>query len=106
MQGNNIEQLHEQVLQALRTVYDPEIPINIYELGLIYKVDIDPQGVVNVQMTLTTPSCPEAQSLPAAVESAIRSIDCVVDVNLELVWDPPWTKERMSEEARMVLGIF
>lgn len=102
----NKELLHQQVIQALRTVYDPEIPINIYELGLIYSVDIDDAGIVAIKMTLTTPNCPEAQSLPAAVESAIRSIDCVVDVQLELVWEPPWTKENMSEEARLVLGIF
>lgn len=108
MQKNklDIEQLREQVIQAIRTVYDPEIPINIYELGLIYDIDIDQQGIVSVKMTLTTPACPEAQSLPATIESVIRSIDCVVDVKLELVWDPPWTKDRMSEETRMVLGIF
>lgn len=98
--------LHEQVLQAIKTVYDPEIPVNIYDLGLIYNVEVNEEGMVNVKMTLTAPTCPEAQNLPASVESAIRSVDWVVDVNLELVWDPPWTKEMMSEEARMLLGFF
>lgn len=102
----NTEALQEQVIQAIKTVYDPEIPINIYELGLIYDVQVDEQGIVYIKMTLTTPTCPEAQSLPANVESVIRGIDCIVDVKLELVWEPPWTKDRMSEEARMVLGIF
>ncbi|CAM4444768.1 MAG: Fe-S protein maturation auxiliary factor SufT [Legionellaceae bacterium] len=100
------EELRNQVIEAIRTVYDPEIPINIYELGLIYAIDIDASNIVSIKMTLTTPFCPEAQTLPANVESVIRSLNWVVDVKLELVWDPPWTKENMSEEARMVLGIF
>lgn len=98
--------LREQVIQALKTVYDPEIPVNIYDLGLIYKVEVDGQNVVFIQMTLTAPTCPEAQNLPASAEAAVRSIDVVNDVKLEMVWDPPWTKEKMSEEARLLLGIF
>jgi FeS assembly SUF system protein len=100
------ESLKADIIQALRTVYDPEIPINIYELGLIYEINITPPGNVAIKMTLTTPNCPEAQSLPASIEAAVRSVERVVDVSLELVWDPPWTKDNMSEEARLLLGIF
>lgn len=102
----NTEKRHEQVIQALRTVYDPEIPVNIYDLGLIYHIDVTEAAVVNIQMTLTAPTCPEAQTIPGMVEGAIRSIDWVVDVTVELVWEPIWTKENMSEEARLLLGIF
>jgi FeS assembly SUF system protein len=98
--------LKNEIIQALRTVYDPEIPINIYELGLIYEINITPPGIVAIKMTLTTPNCPEAQTLPGMVEAAARSVERVVDVSLELVWDPPWTKDNMSEEARLLLGIF
>lgn len=100
------EALKEQVIAAIRTVYDPEIPVNIYDLGLIYKVEVDRTATVYVDMTLTSPSCPEAQSLPATVEEVIRSIPQVNDVKLELVWDPPWTKDRMSEETKLLLGMF
>ncbi|MFU8798048.1 MAG: iron-sulfur cluster assembly protein, partial [Gammaproteobacteria bacterium] len=91
-QNFDAESLKADVVQALRTVYDPEIPINIYELGLIYEITITPPGNVAIKMTLTTPNCPEAQTLPSMVESAARSVERVVDVSLELVWDPPWTK--------------
>ncbi len=100
------ESLKNDVIQSIRTVYDPEIPINIYDLGLIYEINITPPGIVAVKMTLTTPSCPEAQTIPGMVESVVRAIDRVVDVSIELVWDPPWTKDNMSEEARLLLGMF
>jgi FeS assembly SUF system protein len=101
-----IDQLRTKVLAAIRTVYDPEIPVNIYDLGLIYKVEVNANAEVYVEMTLTSPTCPEAQSLPSTVIDAVRSIDEVNDVKLELVWDPPWTKDRMSEETKMLLGVF
>lgn len=97
--------LETDVIQAIRTVYDPEIPINVYELGLIYHIVIEPPGIVSVQMTLTTPNCPEAQTLPSAVAAAIKAVERVVDVHIELVWDPPWTKERIPEEMRLLLGM-
>lgn len=100
------DQLREQAIAALRSVYDPELPVNIYDLGLIYKVDVSEDGVVSIDMTLTTPSCPEAQSLPAQAEEAVRGIPEVSDVILELVWDPPWSKDLLSEEVKMLLGIY
>lgn len=102
----DMQTLRTDIIAALKTVYDPEIPVNIYDLGLIYKIDITPPGHVHVQMTLTTPNCPEAQNIPSMVEAVVRSVECVVDVQIELVWEPPWTKENMSEEARLVLGMF
>ncbi|MCD6047970.1 MAG: putative metal-sulfur cluster biosynthetic enzyme [Gammaproteobacteria bacterium] len=98
--------LRQKVIAALRTVYDPEIPVNIYELGLIYRVEVDEDNNVSIDMTLTTPSCPEAQNLPASVEAAVQDVPEVKSVKVELVWDPPWDKDRMSEEVKMVLGIF
>ena len=98
--------LEGKAKDALRTVYDPEIPINIYELGLIYELQVEPTGQVNVKMTLTAPGCPEAQSLPLRVEQVIREIPGVSGVNVEIVWDPPWTLQKMSEAARLQLGIF
>ncbi len=97
--------LEERVLAALRTVYDPEIPINIHELGLIYDLKISPEGAVAVQMTLTTPACPVAGALPGQVEEKIRTVPGVTSARVELVWDPPWSKERMSEEAQLQLGL-
>ena len=99
------EKLKEQVKEALRTIYDPEIPVNIYDLGLIYSVEIDASGVVNVQMTLTAPGCPVAQTFPGVVECAVKCVPGVVDAHVELVWDPPWTKDRMSEAALLQLGL-
>jgi FeS assembly SUF system protein len=93
------------VIEALKNVYDPEIPVNIYELGLIYGLDITPDGSVLVRMTLTTPSCPVAGSLPGEVEGVIRSIAGVTDCEVELVWDPPWTPEKLSEAAKLELGL-
>lgn len=100
------EAIKAQIIQVLRTVYDPEIPVNIYDLGLIYQIDVDDKYKVHVQMTLTAPSCPEAQTLPALVEANIRSIEEINEVQVELVWEPPWTRERMSEDARLLLGMF
>ena len=97
--------LQGKVMAALRLVYDPEIPVNIYDLGLIYGIDVDPQTkAVRVRMTLTAPGCPVAGSLPGEVESRIRAIPKVTDAKVELVWDPPWSKERMSEDALLQLG--
>ena len=97
--------LKDHVLAALKKVYDPEMPVNIYELGLIYALDVDAQGQAAIRMTLTAPNCPVAGSLPAEVERAARSVTGVTGVKLELTFDPPWSKDRMSEAARLALGI-
>ena len=97
--------LEQQIIDALRGVYDPEIPINIYDLGLIYGIDIDENKVVKIEMTLTTPGCPVAQTFPGTVECAVKCVDSVKDVHVELVWDPPWTKDRMTEDALLSLGL-
>lgn len=97
--------LKDQVIAALRTVYDPEMPVDIYELGLIYGLEADAEGRVAIRMTLTAPNCPVAGSLPAEVERAVRAVPGVNDVQLELTFDPPWSKERMSEAAKLALGI-
>jgi FeS assembly SUF system protein len=99
--------LKDQVVAALKTVYDPEMPINIYELGLIYDVAVDDAAVgeVAIRMTLTAPNCPVAGSLPAEVERAIRAVPGVAGVKLDLTFDPPWSKDRMSEAAKLALGI-
>jgi FeS assembly SUF system protein len=96
----------EKVIDVLRSIYDPEIPVNIYDLGLIYQIDVSPQdNSVHVKMTLTAPGCPVAGSLPGEVQQKIETISNVPRATVELVWDPPWTKDRMSEEARLELGI-
>jgi FeS assembly SUF system protein len=97
--------LQDQVVTALRKVFDPEMPVNIYELGLIYHCSVDAEGQVALRMTLTAPNCPVAGTLPGEVERAVRAVPGVTDVKLELVFDPPWTKARMSEAARLALGI-
>jgi len=97
--------LRERVEAALRTVYDPEIPVNIYELGLIYELDVTELGAVNIRMTLTAPNCPAAGAMPAEVEAKVCAVDGVTSANVELVWDPPWDKSRMSEAARLELGL-
>ena len=97
--------LKDQIVDALRGVFDPEIPVNIYDLGLIYALDIDSEGDVRVQMTLTAPGCPVAQTFPATVEQAVRAVPGVKDAAVELVWDPPWSSERMSEAAKLQLGM-
>ncbi len=96
----------DAVIAACGTVYDPEIPVNIYELGLVYAIDIAPEGRVRVEMTLTAPGCPSAQELPEQVRDAIMAIPGVADASVETVWDPPWDPSRMSEEARLQLNMF
>lgn len=98
--------IREQVIAALRAVYDPEIPVNIYELGLIYRIDVDAAGTVDVEMTLTSPACPVAGSLPGEVEAKVRGVPGVTEARIELVWDPPWDKDMMSEAAKLQLGFF
>lgn len=97
--------LYEQVVAALRTVYDPEIPVNIYDLGLIYGLDIDAERHVRLQMTLTAPGCPVAQTFPATVQQTIEAVPGVKSAEVELVWDPPWSRERMTQEAMLQLGM-
>ena len=97
--------LKEKVIKEIKKIYDPEIPVNIYELGLIYKIEIIDEKKVNIDMTLTTPNCPVAESLPKMVKNNILQIDGVSDVDLNLVWDPPWTKDKMSEAAKLELNL-
>jgi FeS assembly SUF system protein len=97
--------LKDQIVAALKKVYDPEMPVNIYELGLIYGLDVDDAGRAAVRMTLTAPNCPVAGTLPGEVERAVRGVPGVTDVKLELTFDPPWSKDRMSEAAKLALGI-
>jgi FeS assembly SUF system protein len=99
-------ELRPQVMEALRTVYDPEIPVNITELGLIYDVLVDAEAKVGIRMTLTAPACPAAQTLPGEVREKAAQVPGVTDAKVEVVWDPPWTKERMSEAAKLQLGLF
>ncbi len=101
--ANNLEQA---IIDALKTVYDPEIPVDIYELGLIYGIDIREDGVVGIRMTLTSPMCPVAESLPLEVQEKVIQVEGVTDVDLEVVFDPPWNKTMMSEEARFNLDMF
>ena len=98
--------LTDEIVGALKTVYDPEIPADIYELGLIYKVDIDDDRMVNIDMTLTTPNCPSAAELPAQVENAVAGVPGVREAKVNIVWDPPWDPSRMSDEARTVLNMW
>jgi len=93
------------LIEALREIHDPEIPVNIYDLGLIYRLDVLTEGKVEVDMTLTAPACPVAGTLPRMVENAIRQVPGVTTAHVELVWDPPWTRDRMSEEAQLQLGV-
>ena len=105
MSDSATEPLRERLIEALRTVHDPEIPVNIYDLGLIYRLDVDAQGVVEVEMTLTAPACPVAGVLPPEVGRVIDAVPGVTDATVRLVWDPPWSQERMSEEAQLQLGL-
>jgi FeS assembly SUF system protein len=98
-------QIEKLVIDGLQTVYDPEIPVNIYELGLIYGVAVEPSGVVTIRMTLTAAGCPAAQSLPQEVEERARAVPGVTDVKVDVVFDPPWDQSRMSEAARLELGL-
>jgi FeS assembly SUF system protein len=98
--------LEGRVIAALRTVYDPEIPVNIFDLGLVYALDVDEAaGKVQICMTLTAPGCPVAQTFPATVEAAVEAVEGVNEARVDLVWDPPWSKDRMSEAARLDLGM-
>ena len=101
-----LAELRPPVLKALSTVFDPEIPVNIYDLGLIYDVIVDATGTVGIRMTLTAPACPAAQFLPRQVRDAVMAVPGVTDVKLDVVWDPPWDRDRMSEAAKLQLGMF
>lgn len=103
---HDFEALKEEIIKQLRTVFDPEIPVNIYDLGLIYDIKIDEKYHVHIQMTLTSPGCPVAQTFPLAVENSVKQVKNVEECMVELVWEPPWTQERMTEAARLELGLF
>jgi len=98
--------LKDEIVAALKTCYDPEIPVDIYELGLIYEINVDDDANVEIKMTLTSPACPVAGSLPGEVQTKAQSVPGVRGVNVELVWDPPWDKDMMTEEAQLQLGFF
>jgi FeS assembly SUF system protein len=100
------EALKPAILDAIRTVFDPEIPVNILELGLVYDVIVDAAGVAGVRMTLTAPGCPAAQSLPVEVAQKVKAVPGVTDAKVDVVWDPPWTKDRMSDAAKLQLGLW
>ena len=97
--------IKNQVIEEIKKIYDPEIPVNIYELGLIYKIEVDEKNKVNIDMTLTSPNCPVAESLPNEVKDNIKKLEGVSDVNLNLVWEPPWDKDKMSEAAKLELNL-
>jgi FeS assembly SUF system protein len=99
-------ELKPRIIEAVSTVYDPEIPVNIFELGLIYDILVDAAGRVGIRMTLTAPACPAAQTLPVEVASKIRQVPGVTDVSVDVVWDPPWSKDRMSDAAKLQLGLW
>ena len=101
-----MNELKDKVINVIKKIYDPEIPVNIYDLGLIYKTDIDKNRKVLIEMTLTSPNCPVAESLPNSVKDNIMEIEEVTDVELKLVWDPPWTKDKMSEAAKLELNLW
>ncbi len=104
--ADEMARLTDEIVGALKTVYDPEIPADIYELGLIYKVDIDDDRMVKIDMTLTTPNCPSAAELPVQVENAVAGVPGVREAKVNIVWDPPWDPSRMSDEARAVLNMW
>ena len=105
MSKNKDEQLRNDIVRALRTVHDPEIPVNIYDLGLVYNIEFDDAGSVQILMTLTSPACPVAGMLVTQVENKVKAVEAVSDAHVELVWDPPWTVDRMSEAARLDLNL-
>jgi FeS assembly SUF system protein len=108
-EGGGIEEHvpdEESVIAAIASVYDPEIPVNIYELGLIYAIDLHRDGSVHIEMTLTAPNCPSAQELPVQVQEAVRAVAGVTKAEVEIVWDPPWDMSRMSDDARLALNMF
>jgi FeS assembly SUF system protein len=100
----NIEQVKEKIIEELQTIFDPELPVNIYDLGLIYKIDVSEKGYAQITMTLTAPSCPAAQSLPVEVDNKVREVEGVTDVNVMITWTPKWEKSMMSEVAAFELG--
>jgi FeS assembly SUF system protein len=104
--SDELARLTDEIVTAIKTVYDPEIPADVYELGLIYKIDIADDRAVHVEMTLTTPNCPSAQELPTMVENAVASVPGVGPVDVKVVWEPPWEPSRMSDEARVVLNMW
>ena len=97
--------IKNRVIETVKKIYDPEIPVNIYELGLIYKIEVDEKNKINIDMTLTSPNCPVAESLPKDVKENIMKVEGVSDVNLNLVWEPPWDKDKMSEAAKLELNL-
>ena len=98
--------MQPQIVEVLSTIFDPEIPVNIYELGLIYEIAVDADNVVGVRMTLTSPGCPAAQSLPVEVVTKLKQLPGITDAHVDIVWDPPWDKDRMSDAAKLQLGMF
>ena len=100
-----MSKIKNRVIEKIKEIYDPEIPVNIYELGLIYKIEVDEKNKVNIDMTLTSPNCPVAESLPNEVKENIMKVEGVSDVNLNLVWEPPWEKDKMSEAAKLELNL-
>ena len=104
MESMNSLVIEAQIIEALRTIFDPEIPVNVYELGLIYDVKVEPSGAVGIRMTLTSPNCPAAQSLPSEVEAKVKAVPGVTDTKIEIVWEPPWEPSKMSEAAKLQLG--
>lgn len=105
MNADEIRELNEKIIRVLKNIFDPEIPVNIYELGLIYEINVSENGMVKVIMTLTAPNCPVAESLPAQVKEEIGFLSGVTEVDLEITFDPPWDQEMMSEEAKLELGL-
>jgi FeS assembly SUF system protein len=106
VEETSVPSLDEKIVDVLKTCYDPEIPVDIYELGLIYKVDVSPEGEVTIDMTLTSPACPAAGSLPPEVERKVSGLDGVKSVRVNVVWEPVWTPEKMTEAAKLQLGMF
>ena len=104
-EGPSLSGPTEPVIEVLKTVYDPEIPVNIYELGLIYKIAVDPEGICAIDMTLTSPACPVAGTLPPEVEQKIAALETITGAKVEVVWDPPWNPDMMSEAAKLELGM-
>ena len=105
MTDKELEEIGDKIVNVLKTIYDPEIPVDIYELGLIYDVLVNEDNEVKILMTLTSPNCPVAESLPAEVEEKVKSLDAIKDAEVEITFDPPWTQDLMSEEAKLELGL-
>jgi FeS assembly SUF system protein len=106
LSADEVARMTDDIVSAIKTVYDPEIPADIYELGLIYKIEIGDDRKIDIDMTLTTPNCPSAQELPLMVENAVAGVPGVGEVQVQIVWDPPWEPSRMSDEARVVLNMW